>query len=217
MHLTDLGLQHGCPKRDVSPTPTTLFPGLGVRVSAGGAKSFVLLLGRSRKRVTIGRYRLISLSDARSHARELIAARLGKDDLPSMKFEEAIPIFLAAHFGDNYPKPRTRNEIERLLRRHFLPKFRFEQLAHTKPTRLARLSMACARRHLSLITPLPPSECSSAGPKVADTSPESLCRASSAATFAARERVLTREELKAVLHTPCPPRRSLTVSFSSLS
>jgi len=85
----------------------------------------VLLLGRSRRRVTIGRYPTVTLSQARSHARELIAARvLGKDDLPAMKFEDAIPVFLAAHFGENYPKPRTKNEVDRLLRRHFLPKLR---------------------------------------------------------------------------------------------
>ena len=54
-----------------------------------------------------------------------------------MKFEDAIPIFIAAHFGDNYARPRTKNEIERLLRRHFLPKFRFEQLVHIKSHEIA--------------------------------------------------------------------------------
>jgi len=135
MHLTDLTLKRlRVPEKGRVTFSDDSVPGFGVRVSASGAKSFVLLLGRSRKRVTIGRYPIITLSDARSHARELIAARvLGKEDLPSMNFEDAIPIFIAAHFGDNYPKPRTKNEIERLLRRHFLPKFRFEQLSHIKP------------------------------------------------------------------------------------
>lgn len=113
-------------------------PGFGVRVTPNGAKSFVLLVGRQRKRLTIGRYPLISLKEARARARELIAERiLGKDDVPSMKFEDAIPIFLASRYGENYIKPRTRNEVERLLKRHFLPKFRYEQLSVIKPHEIA--------------------------------------------------------------------------------
>lgn len=113
-------------------------PGFGVRVTAKGAKTFVLLVGRQRKRITIGRYPMISLKEARARARELVAERLlGKDDVPSMKFEDAIPIFLASRYGDNYIRPRTRDEVERLLRRHFLPKFRYEQLSVIKPHEIA--------------------------------------------------------------------------------
>jgi hypothetical protein len=43
-------------------------PGFGVRVSASGVKSFVLLVGRSRKRITIGRYPLVTLAQARARA-----------------------------------------------------------------------------------------------------------------------------------------------------
>lgn len=115
-----------------------VLPGFGVRVTANGVKTFVLLVGRQRKRITIGRYPLISLKEARTRARELVAERvLGKDDVPSMKFEDAIPIFLASRYGDNYIKPRTRDEVERLLKRHFLPKFRCEQLSVIKPHEIA--------------------------------------------------------------------------------
>jgi hypothetical protein len=39
--------------------------GFGVRVGPGGAKTFVLVCGAARERVTIGRYPIISLSEAR--------------------------------------------------------------------------------------------------------------------------------------------------------
>ncbi len=56
MHLTDLT----CKRLRVTEKgrvtyPDDSLPGFGIRVSASGAKSFVLLVGRSRKRVTIGR------------------------------------------------------------------------------------------------------------------------------------------------------------------
>jgi integrase len=109
-------------------------------VSSSGVKSFVLVMGRSRKRVTIGRYPTISVQDARARAKELLAVRiLGKDDVPPMKFEEAIPVFMGARYGDNYLKPRTSTETERVLRRHFLPPFRHMQLSAIKPHEIARI------------------------------------------------------------------------------
>lgn len=202
MHLTDLTLKRlRVPEKGRVTYSDDSVPGFGVRVSAGGAKSFVLLLGRSRKRVTIGRYPTISLSDARSHARELIAARvLGKEDLPSMKFEDAIPIFIAAHFGDDYPKPRTRNEIERLLRRHFLPKFRFEQLAHIKSHEIGdivdglRKTPSIAHHAFASIRMF---FRWAEGRRYVLRSPCAGLRPPR--TLPARERVLTRDEIKAVL------------------
>lgn len=113
-------------------------PGFGIRVSASGVKSFTLLVGRNRKRITIGRYPLVSLSEARARARELVAERvLGKDDLPPMTFGEAVPLFIASRYGGDYIKPRTRDETERLLNRHFVPKFRYDQLAVIKTHEIA--------------------------------------------------------------------------------
>lgn len=133
-------------KRQIPPTKgqRTYFDdslkGFGLRVSAQGTKSFVLILGRNRKRITIGRYPAISLKEARTRAREIAAERvLGKDDLPPLKFGDAIPIFLASHYGDNYLKPRTKKETERLLRRHFEPKFRYSQVAEIRTHEIAKI------------------------------------------------------------------------------
>lgn len=113
-------------------------PGFGVRVSATGAKSFVLLVGRARRRITIGKHPTITLQQARARAREILAQRvLGKDELPSVKFEDALPIFLMSHYGDHYIKPRTRDEADRVLNVYFLPKFRYRQLADIKSHEVA--------------------------------------------------------------------------------
>src|SRR5665213_4440294 len=53
------------------------FPAFGVRVSPGGTKTFVLNQNKTRR--TIGRYPDISLSQARTEARRLVAEKtLGK-------------------------------------------------------------------------------------------------------------------------------------------
>src|SRR5665213_1761972 len=130
MRLTDLSIK----RLAVPPTGRVTYsddtvPGFGVRISASGMKSFVLLLGRSRKRITIGRYPTIALADARARARELVAERvLGKEDMPAIKFDDALPVFLASHDPENSLKPQTRLETERVLRKHFLPPFRHEPL-----------------------------------------------------------------------------------------
>lgn len=135
MHLTDLSFKRlRVPEKGRVTYGDDSIPGFGVRVSASGVKAFVLLVGRARKRITIGRYPSISLAEARAKARELIAQRvLGKEDLPALKFEDALPVFLASQYPEHSLKPRTRQEAERVLRKHFLPPFRYE-LLHTITT-----------------------------------------------------------------------------------
>lgn len=68
-------------------------PGFGCRVSQGGTKSFILKLHNSRK--AIGRYPLISLSEARTEAKRLLAEKvLGKTRLPSISVASAVDEFL---------------------------------------------------------------------------------------------------------------------------
>ncbi len=135
MRLTDLSIKRlRVPVNGrVTYTDDTL-PGFSVRVTASGVKTFTLMYGRNRKRITIGRYPAITLAEARAKARELVAQRtLGKEDLPTIKFEDAVPIFLASQYPEHSLKPRTRAEAERVLRKHFLAPFRYE-LLHTIAT-----------------------------------------------------------------------------------
>jgi integrase len=97
-------------------------PGFSVRVSQGGTKTFTLVYGSPRKRVTIGRYPIITLAQAREKARKLLAHRmLHGDTPPDFTFEDAMILFLKVHCAE-HNRPSTARAIERLLRRHFLPR-----------------------------------------------------------------------------------------------
>ena len=68
-------------------------PSFGLRVSQGGSKTFVL--NRRNNLITIGRYPLISLSDARTEAKRLLAEfTLGKVRPQSVTFPEAVGLFI---------------------------------------------------------------------------------------------------------------------------
>jgi integrase len=91
--------------------------GFGVRCSAGGTKSFIVLIGSGRRQ-SIGRYPLISLSIARTEAKRLLAEKtLGKVRPTHYAFEDAVTEFLKAK--DEKNKPKTVYEYKRLLNRHF--------------------------------------------------------------------------------------------------
>src|SRR5262245_31724843 len=66
---------------------------LGVRISSGGAKTFIVMLG-SGKRHTIGPTAVIKLTHAREEARRLVAQKtLGLIKKPSpISFGEALPL-----------------------------------------------------------------------------------------------------------------------------
>ena len=101
---------------------------LGVRVSQGSSKTFIVMLG-SGKRHVIGRFGIITLSEARTEARRILAEKtLGIRRVAStITFASALATFLEEHYRDK--KPRTKHEAKRLLERHFLPTFRTIALA----------------------------------------------------------------------------------------
>ena len=62
----------------------------GVRVSPGGTKSFVVLLGSGRRHA-IGRYPTISLAEARMKAKQILAERtLGRFQQKSITWDAAV-------------------------------------------------------------------------------------------------------------------------------
>ena len=135
--LTEITLRNLKPPASGQSTVWDALPGFGVRVSQGGTKSFIVLLG-SGQRHTIGRYPILSLSDARAEAKRLLAERtLGRARPASITFAEALPLFLSAQYHGK--KERSRKETERLLNRHFLAKLRQERLANVTTQKVAQI------------------------------------------------------------------------------
>jgi integrase len=120
--LTELTIRKLQPPASGQVTVWDSLPGFGLRVSQGGAKSFIVLLG-SGNRHTIGRFPTISLSDARDEAKRLLAERtLGKHRPRSVPWEDAQKRFLAdcqQRVADGDLKARTLADYTRLLKKYF--------------------------------------------------------------------------------------------------
>jgi integrase len=105
----------------------------GCRVSQGGTKSFVVQYGPQRQLITIGRYPIVSLADARREAKRILAEMtLGKFRPRTIRWDEAVEHYLDACREKN--RPRTVHDYQRLLDRHFpfkrqqLPEIRSEDI-----------------------------------------------------------------------------------------
>jgi hypothetical protein len=109
--------------RSLKPTDGRLtywdagMPNFGVRIGAR-RKTFVVLVGDERQRVTLGHYRDISLADARKAARARLAVRdqEGKQTQRAkpITFEAALKVFLENYSKQNHG-PRMAHEAMRLL------------------------------------------------------------------------------------------------------
>ncbi|MEY9230976.1 integrase [Bradyrhizobium japonicum] len=94
MSFSDVGLRSLTPpaKGQVSYWDDKL-PSFGFRVSQGGTKTFVL--NRKNSLITIGRFPTISLSQARTEAKRLLAEfTLGRVRPQSITYAEAVKLFL---------------------------------------------------------------------------------------------------------------------------
>lgn len=123
MRLTDLQIKKLKPPETGQKTfYDEALPGFGIRVSQGGSKSFVVMIGKSRQLKTLGRYPSMALADARREAKRyqsdislLEVPQIGKPALVS--FDEAKERFLKD--SDRRNKASTAGEYRRLLNRHF--------------------------------------------------------------------------------------------------
>ncbi|MGX7894382.1 tyrosine-type recombinase/integrase [Tsuneonella sp. HG222] len=73
LHLTDIGIR-ALPIPNIGQKTHFEREGFGVRVSQGGTKTFVQMIGKERKLHTIGRVGQISLKDARQKAKAIQVA-----------------------------------------------------------------------------------------------------------------------------------------------
>ena len=96
--------------------------GFGLRVSVGGAKSFIVMYGKRRKLKTLGRYPDVSLAEARVSAKKALGKVAGIKD--SIGHETGVVPFLVAR--DQYledsrmrNKASTYEAYKRVLLQHF--------------------------------------------------------------------------------------------------
>ncbi len=110
---------------------------VGVRVSSGGTKQYIVLTG-SGKRRTIGKVGIITLAEARAEAKRILAQKtLGLIKKPSaINFETAVALFIEDNYRDK--SPRTKSEAKRLLESHFVPAFRKRPLSEITDTEIGQ-------------------------------------------------------------------------------
>lgn len=117
-HLTDIAVRalKPPPKGQVTYWDKNL-RSFGVRVSQGGSKTFVVVCGRERQRTTIGRFPPLTLSEARTEAKRLLAEHtLDKRRLPTIAFDDAKEKYLKTCAAKN--REGTVKDYTRLLK-HF--------------------------------------------------------------------------------------------------
>lgn len=119
MRLTDLAIRSlKAPESGQRTYTDDALPGFGVRVSQGGTRTFVLVMGANRQRVKIGDVGVVKLADARTKAKTLLAEKqLGiHQTAGSPTFQKALEDFLEA--SAQRCRPRTVRDYKRLLTRH---------------------------------------------------------------------------------------------------
>ena len=90
--------------------------GFGCRVSQGGTKTFILK--HRNRRISIGRYPVLSLAEAREEAKRMLAEfMLGRLRPQPMSMQKAAKLFIEEKSKSN--RPSTVASYERLLEKHF--------------------------------------------------------------------------------------------------
>ena len=177
--LTDLAVKNlAVPERGQSTYLDRMIPGFGVRVSQGGTKTFTLVYGPHRKRISLGRYPIVSLANARKKAQDILAAKqLGiLHEVSRMTFEDGYSLFLQGYEAKN--RPKTIYEMQRIVKRHLMPAFKRYPLVDISAQEIAaiiekRFATPAECQKLTSTGPLP---ASSAHPASDDRAYASNCR-----------------------------------------
>ena len=143
--LTDLMLRHLVPRgEERMEVWDGGMPGFGVRVSKTGTKTFILVYrhrGRPR-RLSLGRWPIVSLAKARQKARAALqtlddgndpAIGHRPDDNPSFRFDAVVEGFVERHCLQ-HNRASTARETQRLLQKHFVVAWRARDIRDLRQT-----------------------------------------------------------------------------------
>jgi integrase len=137
LYLTDLAIQRLPSSQRHDTYWDASLPSFGIRVGKR-SRTFVMMRGAERRRITLGRYPFTSLKEARLKAHALIAGTHTideKDDSP--KAILIVDQFLEAHRQKT--RENTHREAKRILHKHFLPVFAEIPLTAVTTKELTRL------------------------------------------------------------------------------
>jgi integrase len=189
MRLTDLAIK----SLPLGKHFDSVTPAFGIRVGKN-RRTWIVMRGKQRQLIRLGHYPSMSLADARTKGKQLLA--VAQLDHKRVTFQEAYDLFCKIYLPAK--KPRTQYDYKRILSRHYLPTLASKRLdaitsymttaiadglVHTPAELIQAISVGktffkwCIRRHYLTISPLQTAE---------------LPRPKK------RKRVLTDEELKAV-------------------
>lgn len=116
LHLTDLSVRAIKPSEKYVTYWSAATPGFGIRVGKK-CRTWTVMRGRSRERVSIGRYPDLSLADARKEALRLLSEECGGPRPVTKTFEEARVEFLDEHYRG--VTSRWPHIVKLLLEKHF--------------------------------------------------------------------------------------------------
>ena len=119
LRLTDIVLRALKPSEERITYWDQTLPALGVRVGRR-AKVFIVMHGKARKRVVLGRYPRMTLQAARKKAQALIYGPDTEQPQDGPPAAQAVEQFIDIHHAQS--RPSTRKEQRRLLTNHFVSK-----------------------------------------------------------------------------------------------
>lgn len=194
-NLTDIAIKRfPLPESGTVTHWDTNCKGFGIRLSPGGARTFIVLLGSGRRQ-KIGRYPTISLKKAREAAETILAENtLGTYQPPSIAFGTAKRKWLKACEAKN--RPSTVREYTSRIKHFRFGDRKIGTITKRDVTKkLNVIATASERHHALVVAKVFFSWCASQG--FLNTSP--LIALKAPPKPQSRSRILTPEELKEVL------------------
>lgn len=139
LRLTEISVRNLVPPTSGQQTYwDASLPGFGIRMGAGGSATWIVMHGKDRRRLSVGKYPLVGIAKARDEAKKLLAeASLRKNVAVPITVEKLVSQFLKASEVRN--RPRTTADYRRLLARHLEPELGKRRVDDVRPRDVSRL------------------------------------------------------------------------------